>query len=135
MALVVRGGFNTVPADQVPDIDSQTKTASLILFGNAGSSIWSEFSSSPEYNDGLPDPLNRWSKRIGTAMAQQLSGLPLFPFGGPPYQPFLQWARKSEGLKPSRIGMLIHPEYGLMACLPVCDCVIGSVLRVRSRCQ
>ena len=111
--LVARGGFNTVAADQVPDIDSQTKTASLILFGNAGSSIWSEFSDSTEYNDGLPDPLNRWSKRIGTTMAQQLSGLPLFPFGGPPYQPFLQWARKSEGLKPSRIGMLIHPEYGL----------------------
>ena len=46
-------------------------------------------------------------------MADQLGGRVLFPFGGPPYHPFIEWARKAEGLANSRLGMLIHPRYGL----------------------
>jgi epoxyqueuosine reductase QueG len=30
-----------------------------------------------------------------------------------PYLPFQQWAMRAEGLKPSPLGILMHPEYGL----------------------
>lgn len=111
--LVLRGGFGVSGDDGVPDIGEGTPARSLVLFGNAGSSIWPTFSGSPEYADGEPDPLNRWSERIGRELAARWRGLALFPFGGPPYQPFLRWAGKAEGLRSSRLGMLLHPDYGL----------------------
>ncbi len=111
--LVIRGGFHVETQDSVPDLSNGEATASLVLFGNAGSSLWSEFSSSKEYADGLADPLDRWSTRIGNQLAEQWQGIALFPFGGPPFQPFLRWAKKAEQLESSRLGMLIHPEYGL----------------------
>jgi epoxyqueuosine reductase QueG len=30
-----------------------------------------------------------------------------------PYLPFQQWAMRAEGLRPSPLGILIHPKYGL----------------------
>ena len=53
--LVIRGGFNTTAEDNVPAIAEDAEVRSLILFGNAGSSIWSNFSASSEYHDGLAD--------------------------------------------------------------------------------
>ena len=47
------------------------------------------------------------------ALARDLGALALFPFGGPPFWPFQQWARRSEPVHPSPIGLLIHPRYGL----------------------
>ena len=113
LGLVTRGGFPIAPEDGVPGYGEDQLSGTLLLFGNAGSSIWSEFSRSPEYADGIPDPLNRWSQRVGINMAEAFGGQALFPFGGPPYQPFLGWAKKAESLRNSRLGMLIHPQYGL----------------------
>ncbi len=111
--LIVRGAFSVSGEDYVPDISKDIPGLTLILFGNAGSSIWECFSESREYADGAPDPLNRWSERIGEQIATRLSGRALFPFGGPPYQPFISWAKKAESLRSSKVGMLIHPQYGL----------------------
>ncbi len=115
--LLFRGGFVPNTEDGVVDIktdDNASQTAgALLLFGNAGSSIWPTFSNAPEYQDQQPDPLDRWSNRIGTQLAQRWGGTALFPFGGPPFTPFLQWAKKAEQLQSSKLGMLIHPEYGL----------------------
>ncbi len=111
--LVVRGGFNSRDHDGIPEIADGIPARSLVLLGNAGSSLWECFSRSPEYSDGRPNPLDRWSAGVGQELAEHFSGRALFPFGGPPYQPFLEWAKKSESLKSSRLGMLIHPEYGL----------------------
>ena len=111
--LVVRGGFTVDDEDQVPEIRTGVPASHLVLFGNAGSSLWERFSDSAEYSDGLADPLNRWSERIGQQVARELSGLAIFPFGGPPYQPFIRWAKKAESLRSSKLGMLIHPRYGL----------------------
>lgn len=88
-------------------------TRYLLLFGNVGSSIWEAFRQSPEYHDHQPHPLNRWSARLGHALAEQFSAHALFPFAGPPHLPFLQWAKKAESLQNSKLGMLIHPRYGL----------------------
>lgn len=111
--LVVRGGFTIESEDAVPKLKNGGRANTLILFGNAGSSIWPNFSQSAEYLDGDLDPLNRWSERIGELLAEQWGGIALFPFGGPPYQPFVKWAKKSEQLQSSKLGMLMHPEYGL----------------------
>lgn len=89
------------------------KFTALALVGNIGSSIWPEFSHSPEYRDAQPDPLDRWSKRIALSVAREIDSIAIFPFEGPPYYPFQQWAARAEALHQSPLGLMIHPEYGL----------------------
>jgi hypothetical protein len=85
----------------------------IVLAGMVGREGWSAFAASPEAGDGLADPLDRWSRRVIEALARELGGKALFPFGGPPYLPFQQWAQRAEPVHPSPIGILIHPRYGL----------------------
>ena len=85
----------------------------LVLIGNAGSDMWQALRASPEYADGRPHALDRWTRRVGTDVAAALGGEVVFPFDGPPHQPFLRWAQELEGLRPSPLGMLLHPEFGL----------------------
>ncbi len=85
----------------------------IVLAGMVGREGWSAFAASPEAGDGLADPLDRWSRRVIEALAQDLGGAALFPFGGPPFWPFQQWARRAEPVHASPIGILIHPRYGL----------------------
>ncbi len=90
-----------------------TEHSSVALVGNIGSSFWSEFSRSAEYLDDLADPLDRWSLRLANEIAPKLDATPIFPFQGPPYLPFQQWANRAEALHQSPIGLMIHPKYGL----------------------
>lgn len=85
--------------------------ASLVLLGNVGGSIWPAFSRWRTRYNG-PDPLDTWSKAIIRPLAKTLGGTAYFP-SDPPWQPFQRWAMRAEGLKPSPLGILIHPEYGL----------------------
>ena len=89
------------------------RQSSLVLVGNTGSDIWAGFVESPEFADGDPDPLDRWSRRIGEAVAADLGAEVIFPFEGPPYPPFLDWARESGKAFPSPLSMFIHREHGL----------------------
>lgn len=113
LGLLMRGGFHCAAEDGVPDLPGGEMAASLLLLGNAGGSLWRDFSCSPEYCDGLPDPLDRWSRRIMEDLAEAFGGRALLPSDGPPYMPFQAWARRAEGLQSSPIGPLIHPRYGL----------------------
>ena len=79
----------------------------------AGRDGWDAFAASPEASDGCADPLDRWSRRVIEALARELGATALFPFGGPPWLPFQQWARRAEPVHASPIGILIHPRYGL----------------------
>jgi epoxyqueuosine reductase len=45
--------------------------------------------SEPEFTDGRPDPIDRWSRRVIGHMACDLGAKALFPFGGPPWHPFI----------------------------------------------
>jgi hypothetical protein len=92
--------------------DAQSFT-SLALVGNIGSSLWPVFRQSPEYHDAQPDPLDRWSKRVAQSVAEKIDALAIYPFEGPPYYPFQQWANRAEALHQSPLGLRIHPEYGL----------------------
>ncbi len=87
--------------------------ASVALVGNIGSSFWSTFIQSKEYADGEIDPLDRWSRRVANEIAGGLNAEPVFPFQGPPYLPFQQWAKRAELLQQSPIGLMMHPHYGL----------------------
>ena len=114
--LIPRGGFYPAVEDTAPQVwrDGEWVAAKyLLLIGNAGSAMWTHFERSAEYEDKKPDPLNRWSQRIGENLARQFSARAVFPFGETPPRPFLKWAKKAEGLHNSKLGMLIHPRYGL----------------------
>lgn len=88
--------------------------ASLVLLGPAEPGFWGVFTASPEYCDGRPDPLDRWSERVVGGLAKTLKAKPFFPFGGPPYRPFIGWARASGRAHPSPVGLLVHDTAGLM---------------------
>jgi hypothetical protein len=85
----------------------------IVLAGMAGRDGWSAFAASPEAGDGADHPLDRWSQRLIEVLARKLGATALFPFGGPPFLPFQQWARRAEPVHPSPTGLLIHPRYGL----------------------
>lgn len=94
--------------------DEMPGHATLVLLGPAGPEFWNHFTGCSEYRDDLPDPMDRWSTRVITGAARDLGGRALFPFGGPPWQPFLDWARRSGRAWPSPVGLLVHDVAGLM---------------------
>ena len=114
--LHLRGGF-CPQAHEAITLSDGRPAAVLWLAGNVGGSMWEAFQSSPLAHDGLPHPLDRWSRQIGDALAQQFGGAALYPFDGPPllshYHPFQQWASHSEALFPSPLMLRIHPQHGL----------------------
>ncbi len=93
--------------------DDFSQAASIALLGPAAN-FWSIFTASDIYRDGQPDPIDRWSTKHVTAIAKDLGANPIFPFGGPPYAPFLEWAKASGRAWRSPVGMLVHDLAGLM---------------------
>lgn len=85
----------------------------LILLGPSPG-FWPVFRASPEMADAGPDPLDRWSRRVVTDLARSLGAGALFPFDGPPWHPFLDWALASGRAWSSPVGMLVHDTAGLM---------------------
>lgn len=90
-----------------------TVDRTVVLLG-PGRGFWLHFKQSPEWRDGAPDPIDRWSTRVVTALAHGFDAEALFPFGGPPYLPFLRWAMDSGRAWQSPAGMLVHDVAGLM---------------------
>ncbi len=104
------GGFHPEAEDSAPPA-----TGTLVLLGPAeGGAMWHRFTASPEWQDGAPDPLDRWSRRVIGAIAARLGAIALFPSDGPPYPPFLAWARRTGRAWFSPVGMLVHESAGLM---------------------
>lgn len=87
--------------------------ATVALVGMAGRDGWGAFAASPEARDGADHPLDRFSRRIVRQLAEEFAAVALFPFDGPPYHPFQQWAMRAEPVRSSPLGLLIHPRYGL----------------------
>ncbi len=89
----------------------------LVLIGMGGGA-WKAFTKSAEHTDGAPDPLDRWSKRVLSDCADRFGAVGAdFPSDGPPYPPFIRWARDSGRFWQSPIGMLVHDTFGLMISL------------------
>jgi len=108
--ILIRGTVDFV-AGEGPLLMGGGHATSVVLLGSAGGSIWPAFSRWKQSYDG-PDPLDTWSKEVIGPLAETLGGTPYFP-SDPPWLPFQQWAMHAEGLKPSPLGILIHPQYGL----------------------
>jgi epoxyqueuosine reductase QueG len=109
--LHLRGAFGI--SDEEMDMFELSDRATITLVGNIGSSYWPVFSESAEYQDGLPDSLDRWSKRVAEQVENGFGVKAIYPFEGPPYFPFQQWAKRAEPLNQSPLGLMIHPLYGL----------------------
>lgn len=110
--LIARGGFRPEPGDGVPPLADGRPVRGLILTGNAGPAMWRVFAGAPEFGT-TPHPLDRWTARVLGAVAAETGGEALFPFDGPPYRPFVAWAKRAEPVAESPLGILIHPVYGL----------------------
>ena len=104
--LEIMGGFNPTPEEGLG--------GTLLLLGPAEPGFWSHFTSTPEYADGQRDPLDRWSRRVIDDVAAALGATALYPFGGPPYQPFIAWALRSGRAWQSPAGPLVHDRAGMM---------------------
>ena len=105
-------GIVALSDDEIKQYGFAGHTA-VALVGNVGSSYWLVFSQSKEYADGEADPLDRWSLRVADKVAKKLNATAIFPFQGPPYLPFQQWAKRAEALQQSPVGLMIHPQFGL----------------------
>lgn len=106
--LTILGGFHPNTSDDTPE---SCKT--LLLLGPDEPDFWPNFTQSPEWNDGKPDPMDRWSSRVITAWATELRATALFPFGGAPFQPFYRWALRTGRIHSSPVQFLVHDQAGL----------------------
>jgi ferredoxin len=91
----------------------QLDGGTLILLG-AGAGFWPTYCASQEAQDKMPDPIDRWSSRVVGELARRYNARAIFPFGGPPYEPFIDWALKSGRAFTSPTGMMVHDTVGLM---------------------
>lgn len=83
-----------------------------VLLGPTPIGFWDMFIQSAEYNDGLEDPIDRWSHRVISQLADVLDAKPVFPFGPNPGN-FLQLSKDSGVAWQSPVGMLVHASAGM----------------------
>jgi len=102
--LTVMGGFHTgLP----PGLQT------VLLISPAEPGFWPHFKSSAEWQDGKPDPMDRWSQRVLSGVACDIGAQALFPFGSPPWHPFYQWAIGSGHAFVSPVRLLVSAGSGL----------------------
>ena len=106
--LAIRGTAPIQPEDGLPPT-----LRSIILLGPDEPAFWPHFQTSPESQDGAPGPLDRWSRRVIGRLACSHGAKALFPFGGPPWRPFIAWALRSGRAHQSPVSLLVHPDTGL----------------------
>jgi hypothetical protein len=111
--LILRGGFKFAPGETAPPGPSGCAARSILLVGQAGDAPWPHFlrwrkAQPPD----LVNPLDSWSRVVIGAVAAEFGARAVSP-SDRPYLPFQQWGCRAEGLKPSPLGILMHPEYGL----------------------
>lgn len=111
--LIPRGGFDFEPGNVTAAGPSGAPAKSVLLVGHAGSAPWPHFLRWREAQPaGIKNPLDTWSRAVIGAVARQVGARAVSP-SDRPFLPFQQWAMQAEGLKPSPLGVLMHPEYGL----------------------
>lgn len=98
----------------------------VILLITREPEFWFLFTQSEEYQDGKPDPLDRWSVRVIRNIGDELQAKPSFPSDGPPYPPFVSWAIKSGEAWSSPVQILVHRTAGMMLS-------VRGALRVKGR--
>ncbi|MFN3970253.1 MAG: ferredoxin [Gemmobacter sp.] len=108
-SLVLLGGFAAEDADA--SLPRGTRT--MLMIG-PGPGFWPHLTTTAEWHDSQPDPVDRWSRRVIGRIACDLGARALFPFGGPPYAPFYRWALRTGRVHESPVRLLVHDTQGLM---------------------
>ncbi|MGI9350625.1 MAG: ferredoxin [Rhizobiaceae bacterium] len=109
--LTILGALELQPVHCPVGHDDQVGCNALLV-GNHGPDMWNIFSASPEYADSQPDPMNRWTRRVITNLTADLECEAFYPFDKP-YWPFQRIAQTAMEIRPSPLGILVHPQYGL----------------------
>jgi ferredoxin len=106
--LDIFGAFHATP-------DDGCAPGTMVLLSPLEPGFWAHLRSQPEFSG--PDPIDRWSTRVVGGLADTLGGSAFYPFGGPPYAPFIRWAERTGRAWPSPVGMLVHDRAGMMISL------------------
>ncbi|MCP4314732.1 MAG: ferredoxin [Hyphomicrobiales bacterium] len=107
--LMARGGLYLDSDADLAAREHGFKT--IVLAGHVGSSFWQDFEYFNRDYRGS-DPLDAWSKSVGQQIELEFGCKALYPFEKP-WWPFQSWINRTEGLKPSPLAILMHPQYGL----------------------
>jgi hypothetical protein len=107
--MVARGAFVVTPDDLVPPLADRTPTRAVVVVGNVGGAMWPRFRAAEQVVD---DPLDTWTRGLLAPVAASLGAGFVHP-SDEPFHPFQRWAKRAEGIAPSPIGILIHPQHGL----------------------
>lgn len=111
--LIPRGGLNFAPDEERPAGPGGAPARAVILVGNAGAAYWRHFSRwRAAEGASIANPLDTWSRMVIEETADAVGARVAMP-NDRPFLPFQQWAMRAEGLKPSPLGLLIHPRFGL----------------------
>lgn len=86
-----------------------TDEGTVTLIGNAGSAMWQVFANARSSKDAL---LDDWTRAVLSPIAVQFGLEARYPYDRP-YPPILTWAGAAGVGKPSPLGLMIHPTYGL----------------------
>jgi ferredoxin len=111
--LILRGGFIFADDEEAPSGPTGLSAKSALLVGQAGAAPWPHFLRWRERQpQTMANPLDTWSREVIGAVAKDFGARAVSP-SDRPYLPFQQWAMRAERLKPSPLGVLMHPQYGL----------------------
>ncbi|WP_247742730.1 ferredoxin [Shimia sp. R9_1] len=109
-----KAGLLTMGAAHVQNLTGAASDPATVVLLGTGAAFWPIFSASREGQDGMPHPVDRWSKRIVGTLADQFDAATAYPSDGPPYPPFISWALKTNRFFLSPVGMMVHDTVGLM---------------------
>jgi len=113
VGLAVRGAFHP-QAGEFDRSFSPAPVGTFVLLGFTGSLQWEHFARAAEARDGLPYPLDRWSRRVIGSLAREFDAVDVYPSGAPAAPlPFQRLALRCEPVHASPIGLLVHARWGL----------------------
>ena len=108
-----REGLLVMGALHPARVAAQGLTGGTLILLGAGPGFWTAYTASHEAADRRADGIDRWSGRTVTALAERFGARAMFPFGGPPWHPFIGWALRSGEAWSSPVGLLVHARAGL----------------------
>jgi hypothetical protein len=109
---LVAGGFRPGPDDDVPALPDGAPAATVLVVGSLSNTLLPILKERAEWRDGVPDPLDRYTRAALTALADDARLGVVFPFDGPPYYPFQRWALRTGGFSRSPMGVLADEPHG-----------------------